>query len=160
MIEVDLLARRPALAELLGGWAYDEWYAGRDVPRAAVVEAYRRRANQDRLPIAWVALADGTPAGMASLKEDDLWSRPDLGPWLASLYVVPAARNRGIGTHLAAAVVEKARSLGISRLYLFRSHQWLDDFYATRGWSSYGDCVDNDGKPAMIYCMDFDDVLR
>ncbi|HNV46421.1 MAG TPA: GNAT family N-acetyltransferase [Spirochaetota bacterium] len=154
MIEIVPLARLPHLAEVLGGWAYGEWYAHRDVPRAAVIESYRHRAHsRNELPIAWVALEDGRPAGMASLKPDDLWSRRDLGPWLASLYVDPHRRNRGVATRLVETVVAAARDLSFPRIFLFRSHEWLDDFYRNRGWSLYGDCVDNDGRPAKIYLM-------
>lgn len=155
MIEIVPLARLPHLAGVLGGWAYGEWYAGRDVPRAAVIESYRRRAvEHDELPIAWVAVDGDRPAGMVSLKPEDLWSRRDLGPWLASLYVDPPHRTRGIATRLVETVVASSRDRGLARIFLFRSHEWLDDFYLKRGWAFYDECVDNDGGPAKIYVME------
>ena len=91
--------------------------------------------------------------GMVS-KNDDLWSRKDLNPWLASLYVVPEFRRRGIAEALVGAVIEKARGLGYPELYLFLGHEDGLDlalYYGNRGWQYMEDAVDNDGNPTKIF---------
>ena len=48
---------------------------------------------------------------MVSLKENDLWSRKDLNPWMASLYVVPEYRGKGIGSSLVTHAAETAKTI-------------------------------------------------
>ena len=77
--------------------------------------------NIDRVPIAFVALDDdGGIVGTASLIFDDLEGDPR-NPWLASVYVPPEQRKKGIASALVRTVEDAARRLGYSRLYLFTS---------------------------------------
>ena len=81
----------------------------------------------------FVALApDGALAGSASLTADDLASRPDLSPWLSSVYVAPEWRGRGLGSALARHVVARAAALGVPRLYLCTEHS--RSLYERLGW--------------------------
>jgi N-acetylglutamate synthase-like GNAT family acetyltransferase len=59
-------------------------------------------------------------------------SRDDLSPWLASVYVDPPFRNRGIGASLVQRVAQEARTLGFPTLYLFTPDRAA--FYANLGW--------------------------
>src|SRR3954465_8289992 len=43
----------------------------------------------------FVLLDDNVPVGTASLVNNDLPSRPDLSPWLASVLVLPPFREKG-----------------------------------------------------------------
>jgi N-acetylglutamate synthase-like GNAT family acetyltransferase len=72
------------------------------------------------------------PAGFASLLEHDMETRMELSPWLASVLVAAAYRGQGIGSALSERVVEEARNLGVSELYLFTFDR--EDFYARMGW--------------------------
>ncbi len=69
---------------------------------------------------------------MVALKTRDLESRPNLGPWLAGLYVEEMRRNRGVGTALVGAVEMAAIKLRITKLYLYTPGQEL--FYSRIGW--------------------------
>jgi GNAT superfamily N-acetyltransferase len=99
------------------------------------------------VPMTLVALRhqDGTaPAGAAPggeavllgsvslLAEDSPELRAFEGPWLASLYVAPAARGQGVGEALVHALVEAARQSGLRRLRLFTPHHRA--FYERLGW--------------------------
>lgn len=61
----------------------------------------------------FVAILDGKPVGVCALKKHDRQSYE-----LAKMAVSPAAQGKSIGFLLGKAAVEKARSLGASRLFL------------------------------------------
>ena len=88
--------------------------------------------NVDRLPVAFVALdvADAI-VGTASLVFDDLEGDPR-NPWLASVFVPPQQRGKGIASALVSAVEDTARRFGYSRLYLFTTS--ASSLYAGLGW--------------------------
>ena len=110
------------------------------------------------MPITWVAIEDGIPAGMVSLKLNDLWSRKDLNPWLSSLFVLEDYRNRGIGSQLIGQVIETAKMLKFPKLYLFtdtgKIH--LDGYYLKSGWSFLEKADGNDGAIINIFYYNFD----
>jgi N-acetylglutamate synthase-like GNAT family acetyltransferase len=70
--------------------------------------------------------------GTASLVAHDLAERRDLSPWLAAVYVAPAARNRGVGSALVRAVMDETLVLSIEELYLFTPDKMT--FYSRLGW--------------------------
>ncbi len=153
MAEIRLLKECPHHAPTLGRWAYAEWYGKRDIDIATVIMSYQARANDASLPAAMVALEEGVPVGMVSLKDNDLWSRKDLNPWLASLYVAPEHRSRGIGSALIGKLLDHSNKLGIARLYLF-TWDHLSLFYSGRGWKYLENAPGNDGGDVMIYYFD------
>jgi GNAT superfamily N-acetyltransferase len=57
----------------------------------------------------------------------------DLSPWLASLYVEPTFRGRGVARRLVAAIEDHARRQGVARLHLYTVD--AEDFYRKCGWS-------------------------
>lgn len=122
-------------ASLVARWLHAAWWAddGWSLPET---EAFLRRATGPAAPCAFVAESDGAPIGTAMLDTDDLGARPDLGPWLASVWVEPAWRGRGVATALVSQVETAARALGYSRLWLFTPD--AAGFYAARGWQLAG----------------------
>ena len=54
-------------------------------------------------------------------------------PWLASLYVAPEQRGRGLGARLVHAAVDAAAGQGIDQLFLFTPDH--AKFYERLGWS-------------------------
>jgi predicted N-acetyltransferase YhbS len=127
------LVERPDLAEQVSVWGFGEWghlNPGQtlDQRRAEI----RGSLNVDRVPIAFVALDDGDSiVGTASLILDDLEGDPR-NPWLASVYVPPEHRKKGIASALVRAVEQAARRIGYDRLYLFTST--APSLYAGLGW--------------------------
>ena len=96
MALIKPLGECPDYAPVLAYWSYNLWYRSRPIGYDLIIKAYRQRAAGTGVPAAFVAIEEDMPVGMVSLKNDDLWSRKDLNPWLASLYVVPEFRRRGI----------------------------------------------------------------
>ncbi|GAB3730640.1 GNAT family N-acetyltransferase [Silanimonas algicola] len=121
----------------LAAWHHAEWgalYAGWSEDDA-FAELQAHAACEVVLPSTWVALGeDGAPLGSVSLLVEDA---PDLaalgGPWLASLYVGPVFRGRGLGEALVHHAVRRAFAAGIPRLRLFTPHHRA--FYERLGWS-------------------------
>lgn len=141
-IRVRLLAERPDTIPVLAVWLYEQWGYFHDHDSVARRTAeLKGRLQADRLPVSLVAFEsdepDAVPVGTASLTPDDLDSRPDLTPWLASVYVLAPCRGRGIGSALVEAAVEHARKLGIGKLYLFTEDR--PAFYERLGWSKVCD---------------------
>ena len=153
-IRVSPLGEFPDYAPVLAFWSYRQWYTTRSIPFEAVLKSYQVRARGVSIPLAFVATVNTMPAGMISLKLDDLWSRKDLNPWLASLYVLPEFRKRGIAEMLMKRVIENAANLNLERMYLFLGQSekdQLQSYYMKRGWVLLERAVDNDGHDTEIF---------
>ncbi|MDT9702904.1 GNAT family N-acetyltransferase, partial [Streptomyces sp. P17] len=57
--------------------------------------------------------------GTASILLQDMQTNRDLSPWLANIYLAPAARGKGLGKWLVLQVMQQAQQLGLTKLYLF-----------------------------------------
>ena len=133
------IAHHRELAPVLARWHVDEWqHLYRDWDYDAAVAEFLAMDTPGRVPTTWIAFADAgrTPSdvlGSVSLiADDELDGFRELGPWLASLYVVPHHRGRGLGAALVRHTVDQARVMGIERLHLFTAGQV--DFYRALGW--------------------------
>lgn len=121
-------------------WLFNEW--GRSLSGSSVegsIARLQERLHRDQLPLTLVAMEAEVAIGTVSLVPFDIETRPDLSPWLASLYVAPDLRRGGIGSALIVAVVREAERLGIDSLFLFTdSSQAL---YAKHGWETVESCL-------------------
>ena len=91
------------------------------------------RSNKDKIPLILTACEEGEAIGMVALKISDLESRPNLGPWLAGLYVERGHRNKGVGTSLVHAIEQKAAQLKEKKLYLFTPD--TEKFFLMLDWA-------------------------
>jgi GNAT superfamily N-acetyltransferase len=109
------------------GHLYDEWTL--DVARSELAE----HASHRSLPTTLVLIDQDKPLGSVSLVLEDAPELCDQGsPWLASLYVVPEARGRGLGAQLVNAAVALAAQEKIEHLFLFTPEH--ASFYQRLGW--------------------------
>ena len=92
----------------------------------------RLHMNRDQLPIGWLAHEGSRAIGTVALRTHDLPGREDLGPWLGGVYVTPEFRKGGVASLLCRTAEERARQLGLRRLYLFTLDQ--QGLYAHLGW--------------------------
>jgi predicted N-acetyltransferase YhbS len=121
-------------------WLFDEW--GRSVSGSSVEAAVARvheRLHRDQLPLTLVAMDAEAVIGTVSLIPCDMETRPDLSPWLASLYVSPDCRRRGVGSALIEAAVGEATRVDIDSLFLFTDTS--ETLYAKHGWEQIESCV-------------------
>lgn len=132
-MRVAPLVERPDLAAQVAAWGFAEW--GHLNPRQTLAQRViqiQGKMNVDRVPVAFVALDEaGGITGTASLIFDDLEGDPR-NPWLASVYVPPEQRKKGIASALVRVVEDAARGMGYTRLYLFTST--APKLYADLGW--------------------------
>lgn len=130
---IAYLADHPALIPVLARWQHDEW--SHLNPDRTLADRIAELALHGRggVPTTLVELShDGLPLGSASLIEQDMHTHTELRPWLASVYVAPPHRGRGIASALVEGIHAEARAAGIERLYLFTPDQ--ERLYARLGW--------------------------
>jgi GNAT superfamily N-acetyltransferase len=133
VVQIVHLAICPEVVPTLASWVADEWGAVLPgVTFADLVTRFEAATIPGRIPETFVAQEGDRPIGMASIVTQDMATRPDLSPWLASVYVIPEARRRGVGTALVRRTTEAMTELGIDRLYLFTPDQV--PFYRRLGW--------------------------
>jgi polyamine oxidase len=153
-------ADRHALAATLAAWHVGEWghlYPGWTEEAAAAELA--AAPGPGGVPLTLAALEDGADGrvdvvgSVSVLADDELDGFTHLGPWLASLYVVPARRSGGLGRRLVDAACEAARAAGIDRLHLFTDT--AADWYLAQGWRPLARTVVH-GHPATVLVRDSD----
>src|SRR5262245_59715074 len=123
-MRIDYLADHPHLAPLLAAWQHREW--ADLLPGWSLEDAeaeLRSHTLRRRLPTTFVSLEADHPVGSASLLQEDMDGWEHLSPWVASVYVTPAWRGRGLGSRLVTRAVEEARALGVPTVYLFTAGQ-------------------------------------
>jgi len=106
------------------------------------VTFYKRATNADYLhwdpagtdqELIYVAVKDQEVVGAIALVDfDDLEEFRYLKPWVAAFIVKPELRNSGIGTQVLLLLEEKAKTLGINKLYLWTEDQ--KEFYEKRDY--------------------------
>lgn len=129
----SFLADRPEFLPQLASWLHGEW--GNLRPDDSIerrTEWLQSRLHRDRIPSCLVAHEGPTPLGTASLVVQDVPDRSDLTPCLASVFVAPEYRERGVGTALLCAAEDLATALGFETLYLFTFDR--EAYYEARGW--------------------------
>ena len=138
------IAQRPDLVEVVARWQFDEWerlepgesLAGRIAGLTA------QAADGDGVVATFVALDRDVPVGTASVVEqtDTVYRasprQRDLTPWLASVYVPPECRGRGIATALVHHAVAHVTRHGVARFYLFTDG--ARGLYERCGWRVLG----------------------
>ncbi|NER60390.1 GNAT family N-acetyltransferase [Pseudomonas sp. MAFF212428] len=129
---IDWLSHHPHHSNTLAQWLHQQFhYEYADQPLAQWQQAFAQGQTDGSL-LSLIALNDNRLLGSASLAREDLPQRPDLGPWLACVFVAPEARGQGIAEALIEGVLAKAKALGHSHLYL-HTHDRAD-YYHKRGW--------------------------
>jgi len=155
-MQIESLAGHHHLAQQLGAWHFAEWghlYSpvvwNADVA-AAEFDGMASSSSADRT---WIAFdgesrrAEHVLGSVSLMASDDLAGFEHLTPWLASMFVAPAARGRGVASALVAHLLSEARAAGHVEVYLFTSGQ--DDFWSERGWRVIAE-VESAGHPAVV----------
>ncbi len=147
MITVEPLENRPELVPVCARWNFHEWGHADGRSMEQTIDAFMELLAPGSRQKAFVALVSGFPSGLVLLIDNDLDSHAHLTPWLASLYVDPAFRNKGIGKQLIAAAENAARDQGHSELYLYTDKP---DYYRAAGWQHHEALAgENDGMAIL-----------
>lgn len=102
--------------------------------RATLISA----AASDGTPSIYIAYHDTEFIGSAAIVAKDMDSRPDIGPWLAAVYVKENWRKQGVATLLLNHCEFQARKAGVKTLYLFT--EFASKLYAKNGWIVLEQC--------------------
>ena len=125
----------PSLAQLWYEEISRHW-----VPESSIEKAKQKllaHLNSDKMPMAFVAIYDNQPIGMACLREND-GIREGTSPWLGSLVVHPNYRGRKLGELLINAVKYEAKKFGHLILYLLAFDPTIPEWYEKLGWEYIG----------------------
>jgi GNAT superfamily N-acetyltransferase len=131
-VEIIDLKTEPHHIPMLADWHHKEWSSlnpGKTVTQR--IESMSSFLSDDLVPSTFIAKGMHL-MGSAAIIECDMDTHPEWMPWLASVYVAPEFRNRGVGRRLVEHVMEEARKAGIRELYLFTPDRV--SFYERLGW--------------------------
>ena len=132
MLHMDWLDQHMDQCATMAEWLYRQFsyeYARQSLPD------WQREFADGQRDGSWkslIVLDRGQLLGGAALASDDLPDRPELGPWLACVFITPQARGKGLAAQLIEGICDHARETGIPTLYLHTHDQ--RDYYARRGW--------------------------
>jgi GNAT superfamily N-acetyltransferase len=132
MMQILDLKNEPWHISTLAHWHHHEWSSlnpGRTIDQR--IEYMQSYLSDDLVPSTFIAKGPHL-MGSAAITDHDMDTRPQLTPWLASVFVAPEFRNQGVGSHLVKHVMQKAKDTGIETLYLFTPDR--ASFYEKLGW--------------------------
>ncbi len=127
-------------APQLAAWHAAEWthlYHGWDA--AAALRDLLSEPADGSLPLTLIAHDGQTLFGSVSLIMDDLPGWSQCNPWLASFFVAPPHRQRGIGAALLRAALPRLGSSDCERVYLFTESR--AEYFARHDFVYYGSGV-------------------
>ena len=131
-MHIEFLGEDEGVIRTLAQWHQGEWSHLSDRTVEDRIAEFAEHLETASMPLTVVAWEDGHPIGSASLLKEDLDFRPDLTPWLASVFTSPDHRQAGVGGALCLRIMEEARRLGVRRFYLFTPDRVT--FYQRLGW--------------------------
>lgn len=119
-------------ARVVATWQFTEWGRGYKGTFDDLLSQIKRGIGSSTIPIVFVAKVGDEVIGTSSIVENDLPSREDINPWLASIFVAPEWRMCGVAASLIRAALAHAKFLHIEKLYLFT--RGLESVYAKFGF--------------------------
>jgi len=130
------LIDRPQFLEKICRWHHEEWgYLNPGRTLEARIENTAESLNGEMIPATYIAENDnGEVVGSASIVSCDMPERPELFPWLASVYVESSCRKQGVGRIVVQKVMSHARENGIKTMYLYTPDR--EHFYQFMGWQT------------------------
>src|SRR5262245_26597046 len=128
-MQIEYLADHLDAVPLLADWHHGEWD---EFTLEATAAELRTHSGRRQIPTTFVAIDNGRVIGSTSLLVADLIGWEHLKPWVASVFVTPNCRGRGVGRALIDRAVEEARLMGVSEVYLFTATK--ESYYAQLGW--------------------------
>lgn len=123
---------------------WQAWWRPAGATLEAVEAALAEVLAADGFPFTLVSVTDGVFSGTVTAIASDLAERPDLGPWIAALWVEPDYRGNGIAEALVATALERLAKLGHGTVYLCAKPR-MREYYARRGWQLLEQDVGADG---------------
>ncbi len=148
-MKIENIVFHPETVEKVAKWIYKEFGEEKeDISLEYVLKRFKNR-NLDDFPMLFIAIVDGSCAGVVSILNNDLGTRKDLTSWLAELYVEESFRGNGIAEKLINTVINKCQKMNFDKVYLRTEH--TAEYYEQRGWSFLESTVDEYGEETSIF---------
>ncbi|MBI3897153.1 MAG: GNAT family N-acetyltransferase [Gammaproteobacteria bacterium] len=126
------LKDEPQHLPMLGAWHHSQWsYLNPQGSLEQRFEKMKLHLDAELIPSTFIA-KDGMLLGSASIIAQDMDTKSELTPWLASVFVTPEHRNRGTGDELVKHVMQRAKEAKVETLYLFTPDR--EAFYQKLEW--------------------------
>jgi N-acetylglutamate synthase-like GNAT family acetyltransferase len=117
-------------------WFHDEWRGIQPKTLQDIQARISERVNTKTLPMALVAVEDNKVIGTVSLIKNESKKLPKYTPIVTSLFVRKKYRNKEVGAMLLKAITNKAKRLGVGRVYVYLINKNHVAFYKKLGWRS------------------------
>ena len=138
-MEIDFLGNHLNLLPELAKLHFDEWkHLSPDRTLEDRIAKLREMAESTDVPFIVVATENHKLIGSAAIVNEDMRTRKDLSPWLASVFVKPEFRKNAIATTLVRYIENEATKRGIEKLYLYTEH--ARTLYAKLEWDDVEAC--------------------
>lgn len=147
-IEIGNLIDEQEYLEEVSEWIWKEWAKGHGAELEDIIYRSKHSINRDIIPQMYIAKYKNKVVGVVSIWLNDLTTRQDLFPWMATLYVKEEFRNMGIGKMLQQKCIEEARKMNYKNLYLITEHE---NYYERTGWVFLENAPIGDGRHERIY---------
>jgi predicted N-acetyltransferase YhbS len=149
-MKIESIYENKSCIPTVAKWIYDEFIVNQrpGITMEDLISRLHERKHQE-IPLTYVVIERSECIGTVSLVENDLKKRADLKPWLASLYVKPEYRKRGIGENLVGHVIAKTRSFGYKTLYL--RTEYTGDYYRRLNWRFIYKTIDEFGLHTEVF---------
>ncbi|MGC3791262.1 GNAT family N-acetyltransferase [Priestia aryabhattai] len=149
---IDFLSNHPSYIKEVASMIYKEFVENTSSEMTfEETLIFFSQTKKDGFPLTLIALEGEECLGTVSIVENDLKTQDVYKPWLASLYIKPQYRSRGVGQSLIIEVLKVAKNLGYQELYL--KTETASDYYQSRGWNLVRKGLDNNDKKVDIFKM-------
>lgn len=142
------LIEQPQYLEQICRWHHAEWsYLNPGKTLETRIKKMHEHLEGNSIPATYLAVTDQV-IGSASIVVSDMPERPELTPWLASVFVAPDARKKGAGRAVVLKVMQHARETGVKTLYLYTPDR--EHFYQHMGWQTIEKLVYHDANVTLM----------
>lgn len=139
----------PQFIETVATWVFNEFTNPNSDKDLDFIIKHFKDMNYETIPLSFIALEDEECAGVISIFENDLSTRPELTPWLAGLYVDETFRGHGIAKMLIGEVTKKCKEMNYKKVYLRTEH--TSEYYKKLGWIILEETVDELGQETTVF---------
>ena len=134
-MEIQILQSDSPHLATVAQWLFNQW--GHKNPNntiETVIEKLSQKRSSNGLESTFVAIDSSAPIGVCRLTSADMSVKPELSPWLASVFVPPELRHKNIGRSLCEHCFQYAINKDFSQLYLYTPDK--EHFYNQMGWQT------------------------
>ena len=152
-MNIDYLCNHPEFIDTLVDHIWQEWYPDyiaftKENSKIKLKDFYMK-ASSENIPICYILIDEKTNNLVSSvlIDHEDMNVRPDLTPWLSSVFTLPKYRSNGFAFQLLDYVCKQH-----DILYLWCNTDKLGNFYSKYGFTLI-DIINNHGKYEEIFIM-------